>query len=146
MESLMSATSEDREDILQLLYAYNHAIDGGDAEGWAAMFVEDGALEAAGRVFSGRHELTGFARGVHGMRHVVANPVVELSGDSARVDAYVIVYRGLTPTVIGTYEDSLVRKPEGWRFTRRVFRPDSWDGAATETLDALAGDEESGPG
>ncbi len=134
----MTSIFEERDSILQLLYAYNHAIDGGDADRWAGMFTEDGSLDAAGRVFAGREELVRFAEGVHGMRHVVVNPVVEVSGDTATVEAYVVVYRGLTPTVIGTYEDRLVRTTAGWRFHRRVFRPESWDDAASETLESTA--------
>jgi hypothetical protein len=134
----MPSTIEDRDSILQLMYRYNHAIDGGDADGWAATFTDDGALDAAGHVIAGRDELVSFAKGVHGMRHVVVNPVVEVDGDTASVAAYIVVYRGLTPTTIGTYADEVVRTPGGWRFQRRVFRPDASDNAAADTLRALS--------
>ncbi len=134
----MPSIVEDRDEILQLLYAYNHAIDGGEPERWAGTFTEDGALDVAGRVFSGRQELVTFAAGVHGMRHIMANPLVEVAGDTATVRAYVLVFRGTSPSVIGTYADDLVRTPGGWRFTRRVFTPDTWDAAATETLHTLS--------
>jgi hypothetical protein len=134
----MTSIAEERDQILQLMYAYNHAIDGGDAQRWASTFTEDGSLDAGGRVFAGRDQLVRFAEGVHGMRHIVVNPVVEVSGDSASVEAYVVVYRGLTPSVIGTYADTLVRTTSGWRFQKRVFTPDSWDDAASETLESTA--------
>ncbi len=121
----MPSLIEDRDEILQLLYRYNHAIDGGEPERWADTFVEDGALEAGGQVMAGRDELVAFASTVHGLRHVVTNPVVEVTGDTASVRAYVLVYRGTSMVVIGTYRDDLVRTPAGWRFAKRVFTPDT---------------------
>jgi SnoaL-like domain len=141
----MPSITEDRDSILQLLYTYNHAIDGGDAERWADTFTADGALNAAGRLFAGRDELIRFASGVHGMRHVVTNPVVEVDGDKAAVQAYVLVFRGPSVSVIGTYADELVRTPAGWRFVRRDFTPETWDTASTETLRAVGQESPSGP-
>src|SRR5579875_3321304 len=82
-ETTMPSLIEDRDEILQLLYRYNHAIDGGEPERWADTFVEDGALEAGGQVMAGRDELVAFASTVHGLRHVVTNPVVAVTGDTA---------------------------------------------------------------
>ena|SRR5579863_1714748 len=120
----MESTAEARDEILQLLYRYNHAIDSGDAEGWAAMFTADGAFEVAGQAMSGREALVGFASSVHGLRHVVANPVIEVAGDTATVRAYLVVFQGTTTSVVGSYEDELVRGSEGWRFAKRSFTPD----------------------
>jgi hypothetical protein len=140
----MASLIEDRDEILQLLYKYNHAIDGGEAERWAGTFTESGVLDAAGRVFAGQQALVAFASGVHGMRHIVTNPVVEVTEDTATVRAYVVVFRGTSTSTIGTYADDLVRTPAGWRFAKRVFTPDSWDSAATETLRSLVG-QSDGP-
>ena len=133
----MPSITEDRDNILQLLYTYNHAIDGGQAERWADTFTADGALNAAGRLFAGRDELMRFASGVHGMRHVVTNPVIEVDGDTASVQAYVLVFRGASVSVIGAYADELVRTPDGWRFVRRNFTPETWDKDSRETLRAV---------
>jgi uncharacterized protein (TIGR02246 family) len=121
----MDSTTEARDEILQLLYRYNHAIDSGDAEGWAALFTDDGVFEVAGQVMSGREELVGFASSVHGLRHVVANPVIDVVGDTATVRAYLFVFGGTTMSISGSYEDQLVRQPDGWRFAKRSFAPDS---------------------
>jgi hypothetical protein len=120
----MHSQTEDRDEILQLLYRYNHAIDGDDAEGWADTFTEDGSLDAAGQLIAGREGLVEFASSVVGLRHLVANPVVEISGDTAAVRAYLLVFMGTAPAMIGTYEDDLVRTPAGWRFAKRVFTID----------------------
>jgi uncharacterized protein (TIGR02246 family) len=121
----MPSTVEDRDEILQLLYRYNHAIDGGDANGWADTFTEDAVFDAAGNVLSGRDALKNFAAGFKGRRHVVANPLVQIDGDTATVRAYAVVFSGTTPSVIGVYEDELVRTPTGWRFAKRVFTLDA---------------------
>ena len=83
----MPTATEDRDEILQLLYRYNHAIDNGDAEGWADTFTPDAVFDAAGNLMSGREALVAFAASVHGARHVVANPVVDIAGDTATVRA-----------------------------------------------------------
>ena len=118
------STAEDRDEILQLLYRYNHAFDSGDAEGWADTFTDDAVFDAAGRVMSGREELVAFASGVGGRRHVLANPLIEVAGDTATVRAYLLLFQGKTLARTGASDDAVVRTPAGWRFAKRVFRPD----------------------
>ena len=38
----MPLTAEDREEMIELVARYNHAIDSRDAEAWADTFTEDG--------------------------------------------------------------------------------------------------------
>jgi 3-phenylpropionate/cinnamic acid dioxygenase small subunit len=121
----MPSITEDRDEILQLLYRYNHAIDSGDARGWANTFTEDGVFDVGGQVMSGRDELVKFASDVHGLRHMVVNPLVDVAGDAATVRAYFVVFQGTAPLVVGTYEDEVVRTPEGWRFAKRVSKLDN---------------------
>lgn len=121
----MTTLAEDRDEILQLLYRYNHAIDSGQAEAWADTFTPDGSLDAGRGVLSGRDELVAFAKGVSGSRHVVTNPVVEVSGDTAHVRAYLFLLRGGAIATVGIYDDQLVRADGGWRFAKRVFTADA---------------------
>jgi uncharacterized protein (TIGR02246 family) len=121
----MPTVYEDRDEILQLLYRYNHAVDGADAEAWADTFTPDGVLDAGGRVMSGRDEFVAFAKTVSGIRHMVVNPIVEVSGDSAHVRAYLMVLRGGAIGSVGIYDDQVVRTDDGWRFIKRVFTPDA---------------------
>jgi len=120
----MPSTTEDRDEILQLAYRYNHAIDSGDAQGWADTFIPDGVFDVAGQVRSGRDELVAFAASVHGLRHTLANPVIDVVGEAATMRAYFVVFQGTALIGTGTYTDELVRTPEGWRFTKRVSTPD----------------------
>jgi uncharacterized protein (TIGR02246 family) len=121
------SVTEDRDEIRNLLARYNHAIDSQQVDAWAGMFTDDGVFDVGGRVAKGTDELRAFAEGVKGpMRHVIANEVIDVEGDEARVQAYVFVYAGSPPAVrtLGTYDDELRRVDGAWRFSRRTFRPD----------------------
>jgi ketosteroid isomerase-like protein len=122
----MPSVTEDRDEILQLLYRYNHAIDSGDAEGWADTFTEDAVFDAfgGGEVITGREGLLAFAASVQGIRHVVMNPLIDVSGDTAKVRAYLMFLMGATIAGVGVYDDEVVRTPQGWRFAKRVFTAD----------------------
>jgi hypothetical protein len=82
-------------------------------------------FDVAGQLRSGRDELVAFAAGVHGFRHTVANPVIDVAGDAATVRAYFVVYRGTALAAVGTYADEVVRTPGGWRFAKRVSTPET---------------------
>ena len=69
----VTTIAEERDEILQLLYRYNHTIDGGDSEGWAETWTPDGVFEGVlpdGAVLTGREELVEFATSVRGMKPV----------------------------------------------------------------------------
>ena len=51
-------STQDYVDIEQLYAQYNHAIDSGDAEAWAATFTADGSFNK----FTGHEALAGFVR------------------------------------------------------------------------------------
>jgi uncharacterized protein (TIGR02246 family) len=121
----MPSVTEDRDEILQLMYRYNHAIDSGDAAGWAATFTPDGVFDVAGQLMSGPDELTAFAESVRGYRHTVVNPVIDVAGDAATVRAYFVVFQGTALAAIGSYQDEVLRTPGGWRFAKRVSTPDA---------------------
>ncbi|MFI5046926.1 MAG: nuclear transport factor 2 family protein [Acidimicrobiia bacterium] len=116
-------TAEDRDEILQVLYRYNHAFDSGDADEWAGTFTEDAVFNAAGRVMNGREELRTFAGGAGGggRRHLLMNPVIDVEGDTAHVRAYVVLLRDGAIGAVGGYDDELARTAEGWRIAKRTF-------------------------
>jgi uncharacterized protein (TIGR02246 family) len=121
------SVAEDRDEIRQLLARYVHAIDAGRGDDWAATFTDDGVFDMNGRSIQGAEALRAFAEGRGGARHVVANEVIDVDGDEARVQAYVFVFAGTPPagTVSGSYEDALQRVDGRWRFTKRAFTPDA---------------------
>jgi ketosteroid isomerase-like protein len=122
----MATTTEDRDEILQVLYRYNHAMDSGNADEWANCFSEDAVFDAAGMVTTGREALRAFAEqvGGGGMRHVLVNPVIDISGDTAHGRAYIILLREGGIGVVGGYVDELVRTADGWKIANRVFTID----------------------
>lgn len=123
----MPLAVEDRLAIQELLARYNHCIDSGDAEGWAATFAPDGTFESRGEVHAGTDALVTFARGFQermaGARHWNNNLLIEGDGDDARTTCYLRLWRGSELISDGTYVDTLKRIDGAWRFTsRKVVR------------------------
>ncbi|MFD7868249.1 nuclear transport factor 2 family protein [Streptomyces sp. NPDC059783] len=134
---------------VQHLYAVqSHAIDGGDAEGWADTFVPDGAFVSPtyDAPVRGRDALTAFARDLHTaaphLHHLITNVAVrpadapgeyrvranllivtthDLAGGAARIDR------------ITTIDDRLRRTPGHPEELRLVSRHVTRDGAAPDT-------------
>lgn len=123
----------DRTQIRELTARYNRCFDDGDAEGFAATFVEGGVMEVTGGfLVEGRQALEQMCRGVpYGIVHVTVDAVVEVQGDRATQDLTVMVLNRPKPDAgpgertstldrSGRYHDELVRTPDGWRFARRT--------------------------
>ena len=115
----MPLTTDDRLAIQDLIARYNHAIDGGDPEGWAATFAPDGTFES----------LVAFARGFQqrlpGARHWNNNLLIDGDGDHATTRCYLMLWRECAPVSEGMYVDTLKRINGQWRFTsRKVVRPE----------------------
>jgi uncharacterized protein (TIGR02246 family) len=130
----MGLSTEDVVAIQQLVARYNFAVDEGDADAFAGTFTPDGEFGAGGQVMRGHDELRAFVTGRAGVaprRHVVSSMLVDGDGDRASLRAYLQVFAlgddgSFQVAVQGTYDDELVRVPDGWRFARRSF---SIDGA-----------------
>ena len=123
---------ESRIAIEDLFSRYMWAIDCGDVAGVAGCFTEDGSLESpAVGAYSGRDQITAFAerfarfreRGSQ-LRHVISNLMVDIDGDTATAQCYLVVFivengdsRLLGP---GRYECDLRRVDGAWYFARRL--------------------------
>lgn len=123
----------DRARIRELTARYNRCFDDGDAEGFAATFVEDGVMEVGGGfLVNGRAELEQMCRNVpYGIVHVTTDATVSVDGDRAVQELTVMVLQRPKPDAApeerasslsrtGRYRDELVRTSEGWRFARRT--------------------------
>lgn len=117
----------DRLEILELAARYNLAVDTGDSEGVAALFTEDGLIDATA---SGQIEgHTAIARyiatrpkGWERRRHFNSNPLIRGDGDNATLTLYLLVLgrrETVTPRLVGRYEDQLRRVDGEWRFVQR---------------------------
>ena len=131
----MGLSTDDLVAIQQLYARYNHAIDFGDAEAWAACLTPDGRMIAKGTGdFQGTEALTAFAKSMAAQingRHWTNNLLVEGSGAGATAKCYLLFVRngaaGHAPSVVlsGVYTDTLAKGPSGWKFAARDFAPDA---------------------
>jgi len=129
-------TTQDYVDIEQLYATYNHAIDSGDGEAWAATFTPDGTFNK----FSGHDQLVGFIQQwkekMNGgnRRHWNTNLRIEPSKDGASASVFLmLVDVGTKPPSIvatGMYNDTLVKTAGGWRFKTRQTKMDAPPAAA----------------
>lgn len=130
----MALTLQDRLDILELAARYNKAVDGGDVEGWLALWTDDGVFETSFGTFKGKEALRNFMKFYmatsKGNRHVSVNPVMEGDGDSATLACDLLLVR--TPGMpslfaTGTYTDALRKVGGAWKFQRRKLALDSME-------------------
>lgn len=127
----MPLSTEDKVEILELAARYNHAIDSGDAKGWADTFTPDGVFDSAQAQPAGTEALCAFAEGfaqqLPGARHWTNNHVIDGDGDSATHTCYLNLIQskdGGKTIATGLYRDELKKVNGKWRFTRRTVRTD----------------------
>lgn len=124
----MDGRTADILAIRQLVARYGHALDAGDGEGWASTFVADGRFETVGREpFVGRAAIAAAIRDKtpFASRHFPDNLLIEVTGDTARMQAYLKVIGQGGIRVTGAYEDSLRRENGEWLFVERRFTFDA---------------------
>lgn len=124
-------SADDYMEIQQLYARYTHALDGADAEGYAALFTPDGSFNKV----VGRDALIAFVKArdpALAVRHFHANVVIMASPEGARGTCYnLFVDAGRSPpAAIGEsrYDDTLVKTGDGWRFKTRVNRIEAGSG------------------
>ena len=125
-------TTQDYIEIEQLYATYNHAIDSGDAEAWAATFTPDGSFNTR---FTGKEGLMGFIKlwreKMNGAnrRHWNSNLRITPSAEGANGTVMLMLLDVSTkpPSIASTgmYTDVLVKTPNGWRFKTRVVKGDA---------------------
>ncbi|WP_421837619.1 nuclear transport factor 2 family protein [Novosphingobium sp.] len=126
----------DRDAIRDLLARYTYNGDRGRIEALSACFADDGTLEYPGNRASGPAAIVAALAGGSGtpgpkpsfVRHHITNPLIELDGDRATARSYFAVHTDIGLDHSGTYSDTLVRTPHGWRFAHRLVRVD-WQSA-----------------
>jgi len=128
-------THEDKDAIRELLARYCFLLDGYRLSEFAALFAADGEWISRNGNAIGRDAIE---RLLHGLvpepapgkrrKHLTTNILIELSGDSATVISNFIVVRdseaGPVIAVAGTYDDTVARTAEGWKFKSRRLSHD----------------------
>ncbi|WP_217561870.1 nuclear transport factor 2 family protein [Streptomyces sp. GbtcB6] len=109
--------------------AYAHAIDAGRTEAIPDLFTEDGVAEITGQgTFEGR-EAIGKAYAAFAPQapqlHLVGNTLLTSPpGDEVTASSNLVFFvrgeEGWAVQLVGTYEDTLVRVGDVWKFRRRV--------------------------
>jgi ketosteroid isomerase-like protein len=129
----LALTIDDQLAIQQLYARYNHAIDSGNAEGWAACFTPDGVFNSGQGEFKGTEALKGFVQGFSQQlkaRHWVNNLLVDGDGATADGTCYLQLLRltgdGKPAQLLITaiYVDTLAKTGGDWKFTSRTVKPD----------------------
>lgn len=139
----------DRAAIIELQHRYVLAMDYFDAEGYAAVFAEDGVLDWAGGVVEGRDAIFEFmSTGTYDLRtrgfqpaqtpdgrewpstvrHLITNQVVEIDGNTAKAVTYWMNYANnasrqqIDWLSFGSWEDEYVKIDGEWFFSlHRIF-------------------------
>lgn len=132
-------SGDDYIQIQQLYANYAHALDTGQAERFAATFVDDGEFTGGrgpGRANDVRTPLKGHDAllamgGRGGSRHFVANLVINPAPGGATASCYLLLFdvHKSPATMIETaiYEDTLAKTAKGWKFKKRVVWRDDDD-------------------
>ena len=127
----------DADEIRNLLGVYTELMDAADWPAVGQLFAdaelvtEDGtpfAVGAAGvqALYEGGTKLYD---GKPGTRHLTANSIVDVDGDSATARSSYVVFQSapgfpLQPIITGRYRDTFTRTDGAWRFARRCFLVD----------------------
>ncbi|SFR65566.1 SnoaL-like domain-containing protein [Halogeometricum rufum] len=117
---------QDVLELTQLKHRYCHAIDDGDYETWVSLFADNGSFVRAGvDRYDGHDEIRTFANDVFDAAfsysaHIVTNPVVEVSNETATGRWYLFLpylsSEGERGWKQGVYEDTFRREHDKWRF------------------------------
>jgi ketosteroid isomerase-like protein len=131
----MTLATDDILAIQKLIADYNHMVDAGEGDAFAALFTDDGSLDTGFNVVKGSTELRDFAAFVPSMapgaRHMVTNVSIDGDGAEATARLYLQMWQtagGAVDTklvISGRYEDTLRRDDDGWRFVTRKMIPDA---------------------
>jgi SnoaL-like protein len=128
-------TLADKDAIRELLARYCFLLDGFRLTEFAALFVADGEWISRNGKASGPQAIERLLRGMvpepapgKRRKHFTTNIIIEFAGDHATVVSNFLVVRdsetGPAIAVAGTYDDTVVRTAEGWKFKSRTLSHD----------------------
>ena len=132
----MPSALEEKDAIREVLAEYCFRLDGGDYDGMAALFTEDGTWDTAFGKGTGHAGIAQQARDIRANRtqvgagdnrpraiHLVTNIVIALNGDEAEVRSnWTVVQNSPQGPKIGSgggYADRMVKQDGTWRFRYR---------------------------
>jgi ketosteroid isomerase-like protein len=142
----------DKEAVREVIARYARGVDRCDFELMRSCFWDD-AVDVHGFMIATPDELVDAAKGMlpnfESTMHFLGNSTVAVEGDTAHAETYCVAYhhivgggRGDFDRVVGMrIVDSLERRGDEWRFTKRtyIFEWGRVDPAATRWKASLAG-------
>ncbi len=127
----MPTAIEDKDAIREVFAEYCFRLDGGDYDGMAALFAEDGTWDTAFGKGTGRTAIAALARDIRARAgdnrpravHLVTNIAIKLTGDTAEVRSnWTVVQNSPEGPKIssgGGYADQMVKQGGTWLFRYR---------------------------
>ena len=127
----MPSALEEKDAIREVLAEYCFRLDGGDYEGMAALFSEDGTWDTAFGAATGRAAIAQQARDIRARAgdnrpraiHLVTNIAIALNGEAAEVRSnWTVVQNSPDGPRIGSsggYADRMVKAGGRWLFRYR---------------------------
>ena len=130
---------DDATAITNELYRYAEVVDAGDFDELGELMEHctfrygpdgiDGPSGSQAIAASYRAAIITYADGTPRTRHITANPIIELDGETARVRSVYTVFQqapdsGAETIISGRYHDTLRRIDGRWRFVERRFLVD----------------------
>lgn len=119
----------DKQAVTELLYRYAELIDAGDFDGVGELLGRGNFMGVAGAgpigaLFAATTRRFPDHGNTPRTRHLVLNPIVDVSGDTASARSTFCVVQqtdtvALQPIVVGRYQDAFALDDNGWHFTER---------------------------
>lgn len=139
----------DRLEINDVLVRYTRSIDNRDYKLLDTCFTPDAHLDytASGGVKGSYPEVRVWLEKAlaqfDAMMHMIGNVVIEIDGDQARSQTYLMNPMGVKTedgaiqffTVGGEYVDRLIRTPDGWRIRERIEKQTYLQGSLPGSLE-----------
>ena len=123
-------STSDRLEILELFARYSWAIDTGDADSYASVFVENGTMQGGVRKFQGTEELKRFVsliwKSDSHTQHWTTNHIFTPNDFGCSAVSYLVEFKAQSAdrsevAIVGYYKDELTKTENGWRFVHRNF-------------------------
>ncbi len=129
-------TADDRAEIVELFARYAWTGDTGDADGYVALFTENGVFDGVSGYYDGPSGLRRLAEEMHrgprspGLQHWVGNSLFEGTSERCTVQSMCFAPRRIENehmiVFVGYYVDTCVKVDGEWKFELRRWRP--WSG------------------
>ena len=134
------------QEISDLIGRYCMLFDDEDWAGLDELWTDGAVFVVDGAAFEGRRAVMDFLGNClpagYRTKHMISRPVVEVGADGttarARTDV-VWIAANFENTIVGRYEDDLVRDAGTWRFSRRVEHPVQFVPGPPPMSDAASG-------